>query len=201
MINTIVLDIGNVLVDFRWEEYLRDCGYEEEVFQKVSKATVKNEAWRHWDRGDINEAEMIELCCKQEPSVEKQIRKLFQDILQLVKEYDYSADFIKLLKINGYKVYLLSNFAKSHYELDKQYFEFVKYVDGGVISYEIIHNKPEPEIYEALINKYDFNPAEAVFLDDLAENLEGAKPFGFQTIQVKNYDQILKDLRKLGVRV
>jgi putative hydrolase of the HAD superfamily len=74
-------------------------------------------------------------------------------------------------------------------------------VDGQVISYEIHYVKPEPEIYEELIRKYNINPIQAVFLDDLPENLEGAKPFGFHTIQVKTYEQILEALRKLGVSI
>ena len=40
MINTIVLDIGQVLVEFCWKEYLEDCGYNEETKEKVRNATV-----------------------------------------------------------------------------------------------------------------------------------------------------------------
>ncbi len=200
-INTIIFDIGNVLVDFKWEQYLRDCGYNDEIVRKVSEATVKNDLWKKWDRGDIEEAEIIEQSCKLEPSVEREIKKLFVDIEQLINEFDYSAEIIKKLKENGYKVYLLSNYARSHYELDKKNFKFLDYVDGGIISYEVILAKPEPEIYKALIQKYNINPQEAVFLDDLPENLEAAKPFGFHTIQVKSYQQILEDLQKLGVNI
>lgn len=200
-ISTIVFDIGNVLVDFRWEDYLKDCGYEEEIVNKVSNATVKNNLWKKWDRGDIEEVDIIEQSCKLEPSVEKEIRKLFVDLLQVVVEFDYAADLIKLLKSKGYKVYLLSNYAKSHFKMAKEHFKFIDHVDGAIISYEISHAKPEPEIYEALIDKYKFNPSEAVFLDDLIENLEAAKPYGFHTIQVNSYEQILQDLRKLGVQI
>jgi putative hydrolase of the HAD superfamily len=52
-----------------------------------------------------------------------------------------------------------------------------------------------------LIGKYDINPEEAVFLDDNQANLEGAKVFGFHTIQVTEFDQALEDLRKLGVNI
>ncbi len=199
-ITTIIFDIGNVLIDFRWRAYLEDCGYSEEVIHKISKATVLNELWSKWDRGDIDE-EMVEQCCIQEPEVEKEIRRFFADLLQVVKEFDYSADLLRQLKERGYQVYLLSNFAKSHFELDREYFQFMKYVDGGIISYEINRIKPEPEIYEALIHKYRINPANAVFLDDLPQNLEGAKPFGFHTIQVKSFEQMKEDLRELGVRI
>lgn len=201
MISTVVLDIGNVLAKFRWEEYLFDCGYEEEVKRKVANATIHSNRWRELDRGVIDESDLMAECIRQEPSVEKEIRTLFYDIIELVREYDFSADFVKDLKKNGYRVYLLSNYSRRLYQLDKPIFQFLNFVDGGIISYQVQHIKPEPEIYEDLISTYQINPTEAVFLDDLQENLDGAKKFGFHTIQVKNHDQALEDLRKLGVRI
>lgn len=200
-IKTIIFDVGNVLIHFRWKDYLKDCGYNSETIQKISRATVNNPLWKEWDRGARQEDELINLCCQQEASVEKEIRKLFDDFLLLIEEYDYSAGLMKRLKENGYKVYLLSNYSKRNFELGKEYFKFYPYVDGGVISYEIQHVKPEAEIYQALIKKYNVNPHKAVFLDDLQENIEAATPFGFHTIQVKSYDQMINDLNKLGVRI
>jgi putative hydrolase of the HAD superfamily len=200
-INTIIFDIGNVLVKFRWAEYLKDCGYSKELAERVANATVKNKFWKEWDRGGMEDSALIDQFCKLDVSIEMEIKKLFEDFDQLIKEYDYSAELIQKLKQEGYKVYLLSNYSKNHFELSKNKFQFIKHVDGGVISYEIKHIKPEPEIYEALIKKYNINPSEAVFLDDLSENLEGAKQFGLHTIQVKSYDQMLMDLRKIGVNI
>ncbi|NLK74229.1 MAG: HAD family phosphatase [Clostridiales bacterium] len=201
MINTIVFDIGNVLADFRWNEYLDDCGYDQETKEKIARATVLSNRWNELDRGLEDEEELFRQCCEAEPSVAQEIMTLFNNISLLVREFDYSTELIKKLKANGYKVYLLSNYARFSYKYAMENFDFIKHVDGGIISYEIQHTKPEPAIYEALINKYNINPKEAVFLDDLAANLEGAKPFGFSTIQVKSMDQALEDLRKLGVRI
>lgn len=200
-IKTIIFDVGNVLIDFRWKDYLLDCGYDEETRERVGKATINNALWKEWDRGARSEEELIRLCCEQGPEVIPQIQKLFNDFPLLIAEYDYSAGLIRDLKTNGYRIYLLSNYSKRNFELGKIKFKFYPYVDGGVISYEIMHVKPEPEIYQALIDKYGFEPSEAVFLDDLQENLDGAKPFGFHTIQVKDYDQMLDALRELGVRI
>ncbi|HWT77132.1 MAG TPA: HAD family phosphatase [Mobilitalea sp.] len=201
MIHTIVLDIGNVLAHFGWKEYLQGCGYEEDLIQKIASATVQSKLWKEWDRGSREETELIELCCRQHPEIEKEIRAFFDHFLEVVKEYDYSEGFVRELKENGYKVYLLSNYSKWHFENDKKNFKFIRYVDGGIISHEINHVKPEAEIYEALINKYSINPKEAVFLDDIQENLDGAKLFGFHAILVTNIDQAKKELSELGVRI
>lgn len=201
MINTIVLDIGNVLAQFRWREYLEDCGYTEELKERIAKATVLSGYWDEWDRGLRDEEELIAESIKRDPEIEREILNFFNSFTEVVKEYEHSAEFVDSLKKNGYKVYLLSNYSKKNFEMGKPYFKFVNYVDGGVISYQVKSIKPEPKIYQSLIDKYQINPEEAVFLDDLMANLEGAKPFGFHTIQVKNHDQALEDLRKLGVRI
>ncbi len=200
-ITTVVLDIGNVLAHFRWREYLQDCGYEEEIISRIANATVRNPFWKEWDRGVEEEDKLIARSIAQEPGLKEEINRFFREFHQVVLEYEHSADFVKQLKANGYRVYLLSNYSGKHFEMHSPYFRFKEHVDGGIISYQVKHIKPEPEIYQALIDKYQINPSEAVFLDDLAENLEGAKPFGFHTIQVDSHTQALEDLRKLGVRI
>ncbi len=202
MINTVVLDIGNVLARFRWEDYLIDCGYEEEIKRRIGNATVLSRRWKEWDRGAVDEQELIDACIAEEPELRQEILKLFfDDYEQLVVEYEYSADFVRRLKEKGYRVYLLSNYSRMHFHRENNPFRFVDFVDGGVISYEVKHIKPEPEIYRILLEKYDIQPENAVFLDDLEENLETAKAFGLHTIQVKNHQQALKDLRKLGIQI
>jgi putative hydrolase of the HAD superfamily len=201
MINTIILDIGQVLANFRWKEYLYECGYDEDTVQKISDATVLSKYWSEEDRGVLSQQEVVELCCALDPSVETEIRSFFEHITDTVREYDYSVDFIKRLKENGYKVYLLSNYGEKNFKYAQEHFKFIPLADGKVISYEIKHIKPEPEIYQTLIQKYNINPKEAVFLDDSEKNLLGVRPFGFATIQVKEFDQALDDLRKLGVRI
>ncbi len=200
-ITTIVLDIGNVLAHFRWKEYLMDFGYPEDIIQRIAAATVLTPNWREWDRGAVEEEELIAGSIAREPELREEITRFFSEINDVVKEYAYSEDFVKRLKANGYRVYLLSNYSKGYYELHSKSFRFPEYVDGGIISYQVKHIKPEPEIYQLLIDRYQINPSQAVFLDDTQENLEGAKPFGFHTIQVRSHEQALEDLRKLGVRI
>ncbi|WP_313127864.1 HAD family hydrolase [Anaerocolumna sp.] len=201
MIKTIILDIGQVMAHFRWREYLTDCGYDKEKIDRVSKATVLSKEWGEEDRGILSDEELINAFISNDPSVAKEIRQLKGSPEKLVQEYDYSADFVKKLKANGHKVYLLSNYGKTNFAYAKSSFKFIPYVDGGIISYEVKHIKPEPEIYQALIDKYQFDPKEAVFLDDSLANLEGAKAFGFHTIHFTEYDKAVEELKILGVNI
>lgn len=201
MIKTIIFDIGNVLARFRWEEYLDEAGYSEDTKKRIGRATVLSERWNELDRGARDESDIMDECIMAEAEVAKEIGQFFIDSSELVKEYDYALDIVRRLKDNGYKVYILSNYAKFTFAHARENFEFFNYIDGMVISYEVKYIKPEPEIYQILIDKYNINPKEAVFLDDKIENLEGAKPFGIHTILVQSYEQMTNDLTKLGVNL
>ncbi len=199
MINTVVLDIGQVLAHFRWEEVLREFGYNEETVKRIGNATVLGKYWGEQDRGAFSEEKVVELCCNLDPEMAEEIKHFFTNITATVKEFPYAEGFIKSLKSNAYRLYLLSNYGERNFMYALDNFAFIPHADGRVISYEIKSVKPEPEIYDYLIKKYNINPYEAVFLDDSKANLEAAEKFGFKTIHVMDVPKALEELREMGV--
>lgn len=201
MIKTVIFDIGNVLAEFRWKKFLEEQGYDEITIEKIGKATVLSPMWNEEDRGAIERSQIIWDCCKIDPSITEEITDFFDRQGEMVVEYPYSVQLITNLKEKGYQVYLLSNYGEHNFQNAKKNFKFLSLVDGSVISYEIKHVKPEPEIYEALLKKYNINPAEAVFLDDVEANLIGAEKFGIHTIHFTSLDKALEDMRALGIEL
>ena len=55
MITTIIFDIGNVLAEFTWKEHYESFGYDEQMVERIAKATVKNPDWNEFDRGAMSE--------------------------------------------------------------------------------------------------------------------------------------------------
>lgn len=200
MIKTVILDIGQVLAHFRWKEYIEDLGFKGEIADRIAKATVLSNVWGEIDRGKLTDEELIEFCCANDPELKKEIHEFFQSLEYIVEEYPYSVNWIKSLKEAGCNVYLLSNYGKTTFEYAKKKFNFLNYVDGSVISYQIKSIKPEPEIYLTLMQKYDIQPEEAVFLDDLEKNLATASMLGMKTIQFINLEDAIKKLDKIGIK-
>jgi HAD superfamily hydrolase (TIGR01509 family) len=56
--------------------------------------------------------------------------------------------------------------------------------------------KPEPEIYHCLFERYSLEPSESVFIDDNADNVEGARRVGMHAIQFKNAQQLEQELKE-----
>ncbi len=201
MVRVIIFDIGNVMANYRWKDYLHAFGFSQEVESAVANAVFLNKLWKEFDRGVMEDEAIIMQCIQQQPQYEKEIRQIFQDMSDLVVEYDYAQNLVRSLKSQGYQVYVLSNYGRTLFQYARKNFQFLKEIDGGIISYEVQKIKPDAAIYEALLNKYKINAEEAVFFDDTLENLEQAAHMGIKTVHVTSYESIIKGLKTYGVTV
>lgn len=199
MITTVIFDIGNVLTGFHWREFFDSFGYDSETTRKIAAATVENESWNEYDRGNLSDEEVLEEFVKNDPSIEKELREVISDIRNILTRFDYAIPWITDLKTKGYQVLVLSNFSHKAYVDCSHALDFLPYTNGGILSFTEKCIKPEPEIYQKLIAKYKLIPEECVFIDDLQRNLDGAAAFGIQTVLFKNHKQAVEDLKKLGV--
>ena len=200
MITTIIFDIGNVLVDFSWKEYIAGFGFSREVQEKISKATMLSEAWDEFDRGVLEVEDIIKMFIENDSSIEKEIRLICEDIHDMLGRRDYAIPWIKELKEKGYKVLYLSNFSRKAEVECAHTLDFLPYMDGGILSYQEKVIKPEPEIYQILIDRYNLVPDECVFMDDKEINCEGARKAGIHAIVFTTKEEAEKELLKLLVK-
>lgn len=198
MIKSVIFDIGNVLVDFTWEKAFYDFGLEGEAFEKVANATVRHPGWLELDRGSITKEEAIEIFSNEVPEYREYIERIYQELVKLLEQYDYAIPWIQELKERGYKVYILSNWSKpAHEACVDNALNFLPLVDGAVLSYQEHLVKPDEKIYELICTRYEINPKEAVFLDDVIKNIEGARAYGLHAIHFQSYQQARAQLEEL----
>ena len=115
---------------------------------------------------------------------------------------DNVLDLIKRLKYNGYKVYLLSNTNKKAMAKHNEK-QLEDLVDGAVLSYQVHSVKPHLGIYKELLNKYNLNPSESIFIDDRKANIDTANKLGIIGVKVKpnSYEDVIDSLKKYNVNV
>ena len=77
---------------------------------------------------------------------------------------------------------------------------FKKWFDILVISDHVGLTKPDERIFKLLVKKAGVKAKEIVFIDDRVEYRKSAEKAGLDFIPFKSYKQLLKDLKKLGVR-
>ena len=198
MIKTVIFDIGNVLVHFGWREVFQEFGLEGEELERFADATVRHQAWVDLDEGIITTEEAKEAYAKEVPEYREYIDRIYQEMDKMLVQYDYAIPWIKELKERGYRIYILSNWSKPAYDAcQNTALSFLPLVDGVVFSYRELMIKPNKKIYELICNRYDINPAEAVFLDDTEKNIIAARDYGLHGIHFKSYEQGKAELEEL----
>lgn len=199
MIKTIIFDIGNVLADFTWKEFMEKKGFTGERLDRLARASIGNEKWNEYDRGILKEEEILQAFVDADPEMEADIRSCFADVRGIVSRNDYAIPWLQELKEKGYQLLYLSNFSEKASIDCADALDFIPYMDGGILSFRDKVIKPMPEIYQLLIDRYHLVPEECVFMDDTEKNLTGAEAFGIHTIRFENQKQAKEELKKLGV--
>lgn len=198
MIRNIIFDIGNVLTDFRWREYLEDQGFDEAMIERIAKASTLSPVWNEYDRGVWSDEEIIDGFVDNDPGIEEQLRRAFADFHGLVVKRDYAIPWIQELKERGFQVYYLSNFSRKAHRECADALDFIPYTDGGILSYMDQVIKPDQAIYELLMSRYGLAPEESVFLDDTPRNVEAARSAGMKGIVFVNKEQAQEELKALA---
>jgi len=75
---------------------------------------------------------------------------------------------------------------------------FVQYMDGGIFSFELNLIKPDAAIYHALLERYQLNPDECVFFDDVEKNVKAACEVGIHGVLFENKKQAMEELGRLN---
>lgn len=99
-----------------------------------------------------------------------------------------------------YRLLLLSNTNAIHFEvLRANYSSLLKHFHHLVLSYEVKAMKPNPAIYQAVLERAGCRPEECFFTDDIPEYVAGARRAGIDAVQFRSAGQIEVELRSRGI--
>lgn len=169
------------------------AAYERAYFhhnQKVNKGEV---TWEQlWDLvltelGHPNDPELVQRIIQ--ISENHNADNLNEDVLALVDK----------LHANGYKVGLLSNNSVDKAALmraqglDKQFDVLDISAETGLV-------KPNPEAFIHLARGLDVDITDLIFIDDTPKSLSTAQETGFTPVLFDTYEQLVKDLKALGIK-
>lgn len=200
MIKNIVFDLGNVLISFHPKKFIRE-NVEAEYQDKFFEIIFGGQEWKDLDRGTLEYSEAIKIFIKKLPECEKAIKKLFdENIYDCLKAIDKNIALLPKLKEN-YNLYIISNFHLKAFENIYEKWDFFKSFDGKIISAYHKLMKPEPEIYQLLLDTYSLKANECLFIDDVAENIVGAKNIGMNGIQLVDYNFLEEKLKEYGIKL
>ena len=202
MIENIIFDVGQVLVSYDWESYLKAFHFSAEEEKLIAEKVFKSQIWNERDRGLFPEEEYRKQFIAELPAeYEADVKRVIEESGKTIGIKDYAETWTSYLKSQGYHLYILSNY--SQFMLDQTRpgkMPFLKNMDGVIFSCEVQQIKPEADIYETLLSRFGLKPEESVFLDDRPENCEAARKLGIHAIEFHDLKQAAKELEKLGVK-
>ena len=153
--------------------------------------------WPKLDLGLESDEDILEQFVAHTPELEQEIRLVFSNLSTIVREYEGSVDWIESLKARGYHTYYLSNYGERIRREASKELSFLSHMDGGIMSYTVHLAKPDPAIYQTLLDRYGLKAEECVFLDDTVRNVEAAQALGIAGIVVTSQEQAKKELETL----
>lgn len=190
MIKNIVLDVGGVIFD--------------DSKQNIQKLLNKNcdNIYKLAYGGGFKK------CLLGEISVQEHINSLknekdFNDISyilkkeNLIKSYPLiknNFEYIKGLRKRGYKLFLLTNITEDSYNYINELININEKFDGGIYSYQEHLIKPDYDIYNLLINRFNLNKDETIFFDDKEKNVKAANEVGIKSYVFTSINDIESNL-------
>ena len=201
-IDTIIFDLGGVLVDWKPEYVYRKVFNGDEERVKWFLNTVCTSEWNmQQDAGrSIEEGEKIKIA--EFPEYENLIKLFYKDWPQMfsgpIKE---NVELFRKLKSSGnYKIYALTNWSAEKWDKALELFPFFKEFDGVVVSGQEKVIKPSKKIYKIILNKFQIIPEQAVFIDDNFTNSEAANKLGIHGIHYKTHKDLINHLQLLQLK-
>ena len=195
----IIFDVGDVLLDYRWQQMLMDYGLDESEAYRVGRELFDDPdgLWHEYDLGVKSQEEIIQEFEQKHPKDAEVIRWFISH-----GEYMHVArpaiwKLVHQLKEAGYHLYILSNYPEILFKKHTQYADFMDDMEGMVVSYMLHVGKPERIVYQTLCDRYGLNKEECLFFDDRAENVQGAIDFGMRAKRVLSAKELAADLEEL----
>lgn len=195
----VVFDIGNVVVRWAPLEIAKLTFGDDESNEERAKMIFHSEIWLNLNKGFITENEAKLQYQKLMGLSELESERLFYYVKQTQLLIYGTVELIGKLKASGYRVFALTDNVHEIVSFLKSTYTFWELFDGAIVSAEVGLLKPQPEIYQLLLNLYGLKASETVFIDDMPHNVQGAEAVGISAIQFKNSAQCEEALKSLGV--
>ncbi len=202
MIKNYIFDFGNVIVHFEPEYMTAKYVKNKEDIQLVSDVVFDLLYWDKLDEGTITDEEVIAGIRSRLPErLHSSAINVYEHWYENLPLIDDMVELIAQLKADGKKLFLLSNISiyfAENYHGNTEIKTVLDMFDGLVFSGPIGITKPNEPIFQYLLNKYNLNANECVFIDDKAENIKGAEKVGIKGILFNgNKNDLVNEMKNL----
>ena len=194
----IILDMGNVLLEWNKDKILRGVVKTEKDYMILDKAIFQSGLWERLDLGTLTREDLVLKVISMIGSIyQEKVQEVVWNWPFYIEIYTEVFPLLVSLKEKGHRIFVLSNTSPVFYELlEEQLSPLNEILDGFVLSCDIKAIKPDSKMFEEILHKYDLNPENCIFLDDVKDNTKMAESLGIKAYQVKQRSDLVDILKK-----
>ena len=193
----IILDMGNVLLEWNKDKILRGVVKTEKDYMILDKAIFQSGLWERLDLGTLTREELVLKVVSMIGSIyQEKVQEVVWNWPSYIEIYMEVFPLLVHLKEKGHRIFVLSNTSPVFYELlEEQLSPLNEILDGFVLSCDIKAIKPDPKMFEEILHKYQLDPVNCIFLDDVKDNTKMAESLGIKAYQVKHRSDVVDILK------
>jgi FMN phosphatase YigB (HAD superfamily) len=198
MIRNVVFDVGGVLLELRYEPFIRYLASAGVDMRDLPGWLTQVDLSGH-ERGDFGGEELLAriAAMASSPLDPVDMRTRWLDMFERSEEmFDLARGLM-----GDYRVYLLSNAGDLHWQHFERLYGLDSLVHGACASFRVGAIKPSADIYRKAEAMFGLDPAMTVFIDDMPQNVVGARACGWNAIHHNRPHSTRLQLRALGVRL
>lgn len=187
-IKVILFDLGRVLMHIDFDAFPNELGLMTDE-QRAPYLVPTGKLWRLYETGKMSTDEFLEslyLIFDRRFSKEH-ILKAWNEII--VRDNEEIVPFVREVQ-KKYRTAILSNTSPSHWEKALHISPLVRSIQHHFTSFGIGAMKPDSKVYLHVAHTLGVQPYEVLFIDDLQENVEGARKTGMKGIVYKEIDSL-----------
>ena len=126
-------------------------------------------------------------------NIPKTISQIVDEMIELKEPKLETLKFASELK-NKIKTVYLTNYNRLYWDAILKKFNMSEWFSSGFVSYQLGFRKPAADCFKIILNKYNLNSDEVIFIDDSQSNLEEARKLGINVILFKDVKQLKRDI-------
>ena len=193
----IILDMGNVLLEWNKDKILQSVSNTKKDYLILDKSIFQSGLWERLDLGTMTREELV---LKAVSMIGRTYQKKVEEVIwnwpSYIDIYTKVFPVLSELKKKGHRIFVLSNTSKVFYDLlDEQLSPLKELLDGFVLSCDIKAIKPDLAMFKKILDKYQLDPANCIFLDDIEDNTNAAEKLGIRAYQVKKRSDVVDILK------
>ena len=193
----IILDMGNVLLEWNKDKILQGVSDTKEEYLVLDKTIFQSGLWERLDLGTMTREELVlKVVSMIGRTYQKKVEEVIWNWPSYIDIYREVFPVLSELKKKGHRIFVLSNTSKVFYDLlEDQLSPLKELLDGFVLSCDIKAIKPDLAMFKGILEKYQLDPTNCVFLDDIENNTIAAEKLGIRAYQVKKRSDVVDILK------